>query len=405
MLTSTSAAVVRATLPAVRDHAEEITGTFYTRMFAAHPHLLNLFNRGNQATGRQRQALAGAVVGYAGHLLGDDPMPWEPIAARIAHKHASLGITPAQYPIVGRHLMAAVGEILGDAVTPEVARAWDEVYWLFACELVAREARLYHAAGVDDPARVWRTWEVVDRTVETDDVVSLTLAPSDGSAAEEFVPGQYVSVAVDLGGEAGRQIRQYSLSGAPGLPTWQITVKRVAGTGGSPDGVVSTFLHERVGVGDRLRLSPPFGDVSSVGGAGPLLLISAGIGVTPAMSALQDLARRDPDRDVVLVHADRTGDAHPLRRHLPALSAALPRLRMDLWYEHGTADRAVATRARVNSGRVDPDRIPLPEGADVHLCGPLPFMSHVRAGLLRRGVPGERIAYEVFGPELLSSRG
>ncbi|BFU47579.1 globin domain-containing protein [Krasilnikovia sp. MM14-A1004] len=401
MLTSTSAAVVRATLPVVRDHAEEITGAFYPRMFAAHPDLLNLFNRGNQATGRQRQALAAAVVGYAAHLLGDDPVPWEPIAHRIAHKHASLGITPAQYPIVGRHLMAAVAEVLGDAVTPEVAQAWDEVYWLFACELVAREARLYHAAGIDDPGQVWRSWEVVERTVETDDVVSLTLTPSDGGAAGEFVPGQYVSVAVDLGGGAGRQIRQYSLSGAPGQPTWQITVKRVRGSAGSPDGVVSTYLHERVAEGDRLRLSPPFGDVSSVGGDGPLLLISAGIGVTPAMSALQDLARRDPGRDVVLVHADRTGTAHPLRRHLPALSRALPRLRLDLWYEHGDAD--IATGARVNSGRVDPERIPLPEGADVHLCGPLPFMNHVRAGLLRRGVPGDRIAYEVFGPELLTA--
>ncbi|GAB1644530.1 globin domain-containing protein [Krasilnikovia sp. MM14-A1259] len=407
MLTSTSAAVVRATLPAVRAHGEQITGAFYSRMFAAHPDLLDLFNRGNQATGRQRQALAAAVVGYAGHLLGDDPVPWGPIAERIAHKHASLGIAPAQYPIVGRHLMAAVGEVLGDAVTPEVAQAWDEVYWLFACELVAREARLYHAAGVADPAEVWRTWQVVDRAAETDDVVSLTFAPVDGAEAGPFVPGQYVSVAVELGDGAGRQIRQYSLSGAPGLPTWQITVKRVLGIDGAPDGVVSTFLHERVAVGDRLQLSPPFGDVSSVGGDGPLLLISAGIGVTPAMSALHDLARRDPGRDVVLVHADRTGSTHPLRRHLPALSAALPRLRMDLWFEQGAADRAVpgvaaGIRARVNSGRVDPDRIPVPEGADVHLCGPLPFMNQVRAGLLRRGVPGDRIAYEVFGPEMLT---
>ncbi|MGA5299312.1 globin domain-containing protein [Nucisporomicrobium flavum] len=418
MLTPSSAAVVAATLPAVRSHAEAITGAFYPRMFAAHPELLDLFNRGNQATGRQRQALAAAVVGYAEHLVGESGVPWTPIFERIAHKHASLGITPAQYPIVGRHLLAAVGQVLGDAVTAEVAAAWDEVYWLFACELVAREARLYQHAGVGDPAEVWRSWQVADRVAETDDVVTLVLAPADGRPAGDFIPGQYVSVVAELGaGSAfspfvggggvvgrGRQIRQYSLSGRPGADTWQITVKRVRALDGAPEGVVSSYLHEHVAVGDQLRISPPFGDVSSVPGDGPLVLVSAGIGVTPAMSALEHLAEHGPDRPVVLVHADRAGSTHALRRHLPRLSRSLPGLSLDLWYEHSADTEPVAVdRARVNAGRVDPDAIPLPSGAYVHLCGPLPFMNLVRSTLLRRGVPGDRIAYEVFGPEMLRS--
>ncbi|MEV4702158.1 globin domain-containing protein [Actinoplanes sp. NPDC049316] len=405
MLTPSSAAVVTSTLPAVRSHAEAVTGVFYSRMFAAHPELLNLFNRGNQATGKQRQALAAAVVGYAEHLTGGSTVAWTPIFERIAHKHASLGISPAQYPIVGRHLLAAVGEVLGDAVTPDVARAWDEVYWLFACELVAREARLYQHAGVDDPAAVWRTWRVADRVEETGDVVSLVLTPADGGPAGRFVPGQYVSVVAELGAGEGRQIRQYSLSGRPGADTWQITVKRVRAHAGAPAGVVSSFLHDEVAVGDELRVSPPFGDVSSVpGDDGPLVLVSAGIGVTPAMSALEHLAEHGPQRPVVLVHADRAGSTHALRRHLPRLSRSLPALRVDLWYEHSAGTEPVAVdRARVNAGRVDPDAIPLPSGAHVHLCGPLPFMNLVRSGLLRRGVPGERIAYEVFGPEMLRS--
>ncbi|GGM66619.1 hemin transporter [Micromonospora sonchi] len=401
MLSPSSATIVRATLPVVQEQAETITGAFYARMFAAHPGLLDLFNRGNQATGRQRQALAAAVMGYAAHLLGDTATPWGPVVERIAHKHASLGITPAQYPIVGRHLMAAIGEVLGAAVTVDVARAWEEVYWLFACELIAREARLYHTVGVGDPAAVWRSHRVLERTVETEDVVSFTVAPVDGTPAGVFVAGQYVSVAVELGDGAGRQIRQYSLSGAPGLPRWQITVKRVRGQAGGPDGAVSSYLHEQVDVGDLLRLSSPFGDVSCVRGDGPLVLVSAGIGVTPAMSALHYLARHDAERPVVLVHADRSGSTHALRRHLPALRRALPRLRMHLWYEDGAPDATLEALARVDIGRVDPARIPVPAGADVHLCGPLPFMSQVRAGLLSRGVPGERIAYEVFGPEML----
>ncbi|MEV4489560.1 globin domain-containing protein [Micromonospora coxensis] len=402
MLSESSAAVVTATLPVVRAHGEEITGRFYPRMFAAHPELLNLFNRGNQATGQQKAALAAAVVAYAEHLTGAGDAPWGPILDRIAHKHASLGITATSYTIVGRHLMGAIGEVLGDAVTPEVAAAWDEVYWLLACELIAREARLYTEAGLAEGESVWRDWRVTEVTTEATDVRSFTLVPVDGGDVPDFVPGQYVSVAVDLDGDLGQQIRQYSLSGRPGAPQWRITVKRVRGEGGAPDGMVSTFLHERVAVGDTLRLSPAFGEVSAIAGDGPLLLVSAGIGLTPAMSALEHLAETAPERPVVLVHADRDGAAHAHRDALPRLHDRLPNLQLKLWYEQSTdGDELDALTAEVSSGRVDPELIPLSPDAHVHLCGPLPFMNQIRGGLLRRGVPVERIAYEVFGPGML----
>ncbi|SCF28696.1 nitric oxide dioxygenase [Micromonospora viridifaciens] len=401
MLSESSAAVVAATLPAVQAHGEAITGRFYQRMFDAHPELLDIFNRGNQATGQQRAALAAAVVAYAEHLVGDSTVPWGPIMDRIAHKHAALGITATQYPIVGRHLLAAVGEVLGDAVTPEVAAAWDEVYWLLACELIAREARLYTVAGVAEHGSVWRPWRVVEKTRETASVVSYTLVPADGGPVPGFTPGQYVSVAVDLDGGRGQQIRQYSLSGRPGADHWRITVKRVRGAAGAPDGMVSGFLHDRVEAGDTLRLSPPFGEVSSIGEGAPLLLVSAGIGLTPAMSALAHLAATAPEREVVLVHADRAGAAHALRHELPGLQEQLPHLSVHLWYEDAADGELAGLKAEVADGLVDPARIPLAPGAYVHLCGPVPFMAMVRGGLLRRGVPAERIAYEVFGPGML----
>ncbi|GAB3137481.1 FAD-binding oxidoreductase [Micromonospora sonneratiae] len=403
MLTATSAAIVTATLPLLKAHGEEVTGRFYQRMFEENPELLNLFNRSNQATGQQRQALAASVVAYAEHLIGNTEAPWNAILDRIAHKHASLGITPAQYTIVGRNLIAAVGEVLGEAVTPEIAAAWDETYWLMACELVAREARLYHTVGVGQEIDVWRQWRVTGRTVETDDVVSFTLEPVDGSPVPSFTPGQYVSVAVDLD-ENDQQIRQYSLSGRPGAPQWQITVKRERGTADSPDGVVSTFLHERIAVGDTLRLSPAFGEVSAVAGDGPLLLVSAGIGLTPAMSALEYVAESTPDRPVVLAHADRSEAHHALRQNLSRLVDQLPNLRVSLWYEEVSSDFWLPA-AQVKAGWIDPELIPLESASevDVHLCGPLPFMNLVRGNLLTRGVPTERIGYEVFGPGMLRS--
>ncbi|MGC5662381.1 globin domain-containing protein [Micromonospora sp. WMMD723] len=405
MLSESSAAVVTATLPVVRAHADRITGRFYARMFAAHPELLNLFNRGNQATGRQQAALAASVVAYAGHLTGEDATGWTAVLERIAHKHASLGIAAGQYPLVGRHLMAAIGEVLGAAVTPQVAAAWDEVYWLMACELVAREARLYAATGLPHGGVVWRDWRVTGVTPQATDVVSVTLVPVDGGPVPGFVPGQYVSVAVDLDGGRGRQIRQYSLSGRPDDDHWRITVKRVRGTAGAPDGLVSGFLHDHVGPGDVLRLSPPFGEVSAVAGQGPLLLVSAGIGLTPAMSALAHLAATAPDRPVVLAHADRDGAAHAHRADLVELHTRLPRLRLRLWYEEISGDDGPTLPAEVSRGRIDPELIPLSPDAHVHLCGPLPFMNRVRGGLLRRGVPVERIAYEVFGPGMLPEVG
>ncbi|MFG1677123.1 globin domain-containing protein [Micromonospora sp. NPDC049282] len=406
MLSESSAAVVSATIPAVRAHGEAITGRFYQRMFDAHPDLLDLFNRGNQATGQQKAALAAAVVAYAGHLTGDTAggPSWGPILDRIAHKHASLGITATQYPIVGRHLLAAVAEVLGDAVTPPVAAAWDEVYWLLACELIAREARLYAGAGVPEGGPVWRDWRVTGRVRETVDVVSLTLAPADGGAPPDFAPGRYVSVAVDLGQGRGQQIRQYSLSGRPGADEWRITVKRVRGEAGAPDGLVSGHLHDRVAVGDTLRLSPPFGEVDAAGDGGSLLLVSAGIGLTPAMAALAHLADRDPGREVTLAHADRAVSTHALRHELPALQERLPNLAVHLWYEDAAGAEPSPLKAHVSPGLVDPDRIPVTAGTVAHLCGPIAFMNLVRGNLLRRGVPAGRIAYEVFGPGMLPDR-
>ena len=119
---------------------------------------------------------------------------------RIAHKHVSLGIKSYEYTIVGHHLMWAIGDVLGDAVTPEIASAWDEVYWLFACQLIAEEGKLY-ALGGTDPEHPYRPYTVVERDDETPESFSLVIKPAEGELPSHRT-GQYVGVAVDLpGGE------------------------------------------------------------------------------------------------------------------------------------------------------------------------------------------------------------
>ncbi|WP_432125079.1 globin domain-containing protein [Streptomyces sp. C10-9-1] len=408
MLSDQSAPVVRATLPAVGAAIGEIADRFYERLFADRPELLrDLFNRGNQANGEQRRALAGSIAAFATMLVQRPDERPDALLARIAGKHASLGVTSDQYKLVQRHLFGAIAEVLGDAVTPEVADAWDEVYWLMAGALIAREARLYQEAGVPE-GEVWQRMVVEERHQETPDVVSFTLRHADGRPAGAFRPGQYVSVQVPLP-DGARQIRQYSLSAAPGGSTWRISVKRVRG-GAAPEGEVSAWLHEHLRPGGELTVSLPFGDLVLPPGDGPVALVSAGIGGTPMLSVLGHLAEAGRDREVLVAHADRSPSGHAHRAELLRLAAAHPRAAVRLWYEEpgeqetgeqgngeqGTGSGPVA----VASGPLDAGALELPEGVTVLLCGPLPFMRAVRGDLLRRGVPAERIQYEVFGPDL-----
>ncbi|HEY1106337.1 MAG TPA: globin domain-containing protein, partial [Agromyces sp.] len=294
-LSAESEAIVRATAGVVAQHAEEITRVFYPAMFAAHPELLRVFNRANQAVGEQPKALAASVVAFAVQLIDPDAPDFSPVMRRIAHKHVSLGITARQYTIVGKHLLDAVGTVLGDAVTPEVRAAWDEVYWLFGCSLIAEEAKLYALAGTD-PDHPWRAYRVVERLEESDDVFSLVLAPVEGTAPEHRT-GQYVAIAVDLP-DGSRQPRQYTISSGPRGDSLRVTIKRVLGVGDAPDGQVSGWLHEHARPGTVLDVSQPAGDVVLDDSDDPLVLVSAGIGITPVAAILEDLSRTQPHRTV-----------------------------------------------------------------------------------------------------------
>lgn len=394
MLSAKSADIVRATLPAVAGAIEDITPVFYGKMFSAHPELLrDLFNRGNQASGEQARALAGSIAAFARMLLEHPDRRPDVMLSRIAHKHASVGITADQYPIVHRHLFAAIAEVLGDAITPEVAAAWDEVYWLMAGALIAAEARLYAQAGVAG-GDVWRPWKVVGRLEETPEVTTFMLRPADRAPSPPFRPGQYVSVRVPLP-DGANQIRQYSLSCAPnGTDRW-ISVKRVAGTATTPAGEVSNWLHDNVREGDVLTVSVPFGDTVLDDGQSPVLLASAGIGCTQTISMLAHLANTGSPRRVIVVHADRSQDTHAFRTELDLLVAKLPDAQAHVWYE-----RPAGEWPAERTGLADLSGIDLPQDVRAYLCGPLPFMRAVRSHLLDRGVPPSRIHYEVFGPDL-----
>ncbi|MFI2280146.1 FAD-binding oxidoreductase [Nocardia beijingensis] len=386
------AEVVRATLPLVAANIDRITTVFYRTMFGAEPQLLrDTFNRGNQAQGSQQRALAASIATFATYLV--DPALPHPatMLSRIAHKHASLGVTAQQYRIVHENLFAAIVEVLGaDVVDDAVAAAWDRVYWMMADTLMDQEKGLYADAGVDS-GDVFRDARVVARQDDPSGVAVFTVESADPSVElPGFAPGQYVSVGVRLP-DGARQLRQYTLVGRPRDGALSFAVKRVEAADGCPEGEVSSWLHEQLRPGDSLQVTLPFGDVVlDTAATTPLVLISAGIGVTPTIGVLDYLAAHAPCRRTLIVHADRAPRTHPLRDRLAQLTARLEQAEVEIWYEEQTEG--------ARHGRADLSVLAMPEDADVYVCGPAGFLRDMRRQLRALGIPDARVHIEQFTP-------
>lgn len=304
----------------------------------------------------------------------------EKVLARIAHKHASLGITEEQYGVVYEHLFAAIAADLGEVITPGIAEAWTEVYWLMANALIKREKGLYASQA---NSKMWMPWRVVTKEPAGKDAITFTLAPADDSPITEAKPGQYVSIKVQLP-DGLRQVRQYSLSGDAGT-------SRTFTTKLNDGGEVSTALHTGVEPGDILEISNPYGEITLKDGAGPIVLASAGIGCTPTASILRSLAETGTDRKVLVLHAEKAMDNCALSAQMTADAATID-AELQLWLK--------TTHPGANQGFMSLREVDLPADASLYLCGPLPFMKKIRDEAIDAGVPATNIHYEVFGPDV-----
>lgn len=141
--------LVKATLPALKEHGEAITRLFYRQLLEAHPEVAPMFATGDQENGRQAQRLAGAILAYAGNIDRLDLLG--PAVHQISHRHARTHVLPEHYPIVGQHLLAAIHSVLGEAATPEILDAWGAAYGELAEIMIAREKAIY-AEGANPPA-------------------------------------------------------------------------------------------------------------------------------------------------------------------------------------------------------------------------------------------------------------
>lgn len=257
---------------------------------------------------------------------------------------------------------------------------------------------------IDRPAALTLRWRdeidtlqqlrVVGKEPESDRVTSFHLAAADGTALPPFAAGQHLPVELDVPGQPGRTRRSYSLSGAPQGGTYRISVKR------EDYGIASTFLHSAIGIGDTIAARFPAGDFTLPGGDGALVLVSAGVGVTPMLSMLHSVVANPSSRPVWFVHGARDGQSHAFRAEIDALIGQRANITRKIFY---SAPRKTDGKGKDFDvrGRVTGQRLlALNAGAQAHymLCGPAQFLADLRTELEAGDVPPDHIHFETFGP-------
>ncbi len=383
MLTKQQIELVKATVPVLREHGVALTSHFYKRMLSHNPELMQVFNMGHQRAGFQQQALAGAVLAYAENienlpaLLG--------AVAHIANKHVSVGIRAEHYPIVGKHLIASIKEVLGDAATPELIDAWTAAYMQLADVLIGAEKAIYDKNAVAEGGWTgWRFFKVAEKSKQTDNVTSFKLVPVDNGKMPEVKAGQYISVRVFVKGQDLIQPRQYTVVKADAT-SLTIAVKKVEAVEKSPAGMVSNTLHNDINEGDVVEVSFPVGEFNLPEGNGELCLLSAGIGITPLFAMLKEAVQKDPTRKISFVHVCKNKEAIPFREELA------------LVVKEGNASFEVFETSEHGRPSEDFFKSLVSQGADYCICGPVPFMKLAASGLVKNGVAENKIHAEKFG--------
>lgn len=387
MLTHTQRDLIKATVPLLESGGEALTTHFYRMMLSEHPEVRPLFNQAHQASGDQPRALAGGVLMYARHI--DRLEALGPLVRQVVNKHVALQILPEHYPIVGGCLLRAIREVLGaEIATDAVIEAWAVAYQQLADIFIGAEEQLYtENAAAPGGWRGARSFRVARKVVESAEITSFHLVPVDGGTLLDYQPGQYIGMRLLLDGEEVR--RNYSLSALANGREYRISVKREVG------GRVSNHLHDNVQVGDELELFPPSGEFTLSASDKPLALISAGVGITPALAMLD--AARHSGRPIHFIHCARNAEVHAFRDWVDAHAAEHPQIRHYVCYsEPRDGDQADATGYL--SQELLEQWLPAERDLDAYFLGPKPFMAQVKRHLQALGVPAEQSRYEFFGP-------
>lgn len=394
MLTTTHLQLIKDTIPTLRENGSALTSYFYDRMLRLNPELKEVFNMGHQRTGGQAKALAAAVLAYAENIenlavLGD-------AVNQIIAKHVSLNIKPEQYSIVGENLLASISEVLDVPMDSELIRAWEGAYTQLANILIAGEkAKYLELAAQENGWNDWREFKVIQKTKESDEIISFYLQPVDNQPVLPYKSGQYISVRVYVPELGFKQPRQYTLSQCNSNDYYRISVKREDAKENLDAGYVSTTLHNQIQVGDVIEASAPNGVFYLQSPERKNVFISAGVGITPMIAMLGDLSQSKTACDISFIHACRSNQVLALNSEVLELKKTLPQLQTYLACEENHATDIHPDKI----GRLDLmqlDSALLPKDADYYLCGPDAFVLQQIESLNKYGVPESQIYMERF---------
>jgi nitric oxide dioxygenase len=407
-LTPEQVQIVRSTVPVLKEHGNDITTHFYKTVLDEIPALNNIFNTANQANGFQPRALAGSLYAYASHI--DDLGALSPAVEKICQKHASLYVQPEHYKIVGEYLLRAMGDVLGEALTPDILNAWEAAYWQLANIFIGKESQIMEQAGGWTD---WRDFRIAKKVKESDEITSFYLEPVDGKSLPSFKPGQYLSVKTTVPKLNYMQPRQYSLSDKPSPDYYRISVKREAGLpANEPEAVVhpgyiSNVLHDLKNEGDILSVSHPAGEFfldPEVDTESPVVLLSAGVGLTPMVSILNTLLETGSTRPISFIHGARSTAVQAFGDHVRDVAKQHSNVSTSFFIGAPNAQLDVEGVHYQHTGRVKLEVLDRSKNLFLEntqtkyfVCGPEGFMSAMEKQLLELGVGQDRIKMEAFG--------
>jgi nitric oxide dioxygenase len=358
----------------------------------------------NQVRGHQAESLAGALYAYAGNIDNLDALG--PAVGKITHKHASLYVKPEQYAVVGEYLLKAMGTILGDAFTPQILDAWTAAYNQLADIMIGMERDMLKEA------REWTDWRdfiISEKVYEAEDVMSLYLEPKDRNPLPPYLPGQYVSLSTNVPDLQYSQPRQYSLSSKPEQGHYRVTIKKEpAAIVGTHPGYLSTVLFNNKKAGDIVQVSYPRGDFvldTSKPIAFPIVLLSAGVGLTPMVAMVDTLISKDHKPPISWVHSTRNSRSQVFAQHLQSLRALQQPINIKLFNKEGDG-QGYDFEGRMDLRKLDKtkDLYVDDETTRYFICGPESFMTDMQDVLESYGVKKEQIKLEIFGTALLTKQ-
>jgi len=246
------------------------------------------------------------------------------------------------------------------------------------------------AASGPPPAWLgFRPFRVSRKVRESVDVISLVLEPTDGRPIATALPGRFIVLRLEPASGAPALMRSYSLSGEPSAERYRVSVKRES------HGAASVYVDDELKIGDIVQASAARGSFTLRPGATPVVLLSAGIGVTPVLAMLHALAAEASPREIWWLYGTRNGREHPFAEETRMLLKALAHSHSHIRYSSPDPEDRPDAPGRLDMQALKELR--LPRNGDFYICGPSTFMSDLTAGLAAWGVAPDRIHTEGFG--------